>query len=101
MGGFGIGLLTGGAGILYVYLSHMPQTPLYFGVVGVVTLFIGMAEFALLAAVIDSGVSTTFVCLAEGIVALSKSYIDPLALASKQPELFTQIQAVYPQVLFF
>jgi hypothetical protein len=48
-----------------------------------------MFQFTILAGVIDSGVTTTFVCLAE----------DPAALARTKPELYQQIQQVYPQVM--
>jgi hypothetical protein len=51
-------------------------------------LLIGIGEFSILASVIDSGVVTTFVCLAE----------DPEALARTKPELYQKIQQVYPSI---
>jgi hypothetical protein len=91
IGGFAIALLTAGGGLAYVRFSPLPKTSVYYAVVGFTTFFVGLAEFAILSVVIDSGVSTTFVCLAE----------DPLALARTKPELYQQVQQSYPEVLFF
>ena len=49
----------------------------------------GSAEFGIVAEVINSGVATIFVCLAE----------DPYALQRTQPELFQKVVEVYPQVM--
>lgn len=56
---------------------------------GVLGLIVGAAEFNIMAEVINSGVATIFVCLAE----------DPYALQRTQPELFQKIAEVYPQVM--
>lgn len=55
---------------------------------GVLGLIVGAAEFGIMAEVINSGVATIFVCLAE----------DPYALQRTQPELFQKVVEVYPQV---
>jgi hypothetical protein len=90
MGGLFIGLLTGGVGCLVVYLSPtIPNDAIYFLVIGFSGLFIGLVQFSVIAGVIDSGVVTTFVCLAE----------DPQALAITKPGLYREIQKVYPQVV--
>jgi hypothetical protein len=90
MGGLFIGLITGGVGCLVVYLSpSIPNDPQYFIIIGICGLFIGLVEFSVIARVIDSGVVTTFVCLAE----------DPQALAITKPGLYREIQTVYPQVV--
>jgi hypothetical protein len=52
-------------------------------------LFTGGAEFNIMGEVINSGVTTIFVCLAE----------DPYALERTQPELFQKVVEVYPEVM--
>jgi hypothetical protein len=90
MGGLFIGLLVGGIGCLFVFMLHgIPNEPVYYIVIGVAGLLIGLIEFGVLASVIDSGVTTTFVCLAE----------DPQALAATKPQLYREIQRVYPEVV--
>jgi hypothetical protein len=90
MGGLFIGLLTAAVGCLVVYLSPtIPNETVYFIVIGIAGLFIGLVEFSVVAGVIDSGVVTTFVCLAE----------DPQALSITKPGLYREIQKVYPQVV--
>lgn len=91
IGGFAIGIVTACVGLAYVQFSSLPKENVYYGAVSIGTFLIGIAEFAILSVVIDSGVATTFVCLAE----------DPLALARTKPELYQQVQQSYPQVLFF
>jgi uncharacterized membrane protein YhfC len=89
MGGIFVGLLTGAVGLLVVQISPTILNELqYYLVFGVSGLFIGMVQFFILSNVIDSGVVTTFVCLAE----------DPRALATTKPLLFQEIQRVYPEV---
>ena len=61
-------------------------TILIAALLGLVT---GSAEFGIVAEVINSGVATIFVCLAE----------DPYALQRTQPELFQKVSEVYPQVM--
>lgn len=90
VGGLLIGLITAFVGLATVYVSPtIPNEVVYYVVVGIVGLFIGLVEFSVLAGVIDSGVTTTFVCLAE----------DPQALALTKPLLYREIQRVYPQVV--
>jgi hypothetical protein len=48
-----------------------------------------MSFFGIMASVIESGVATTFVCLAE----------DASSLRRTKPELFEKISQVYPQVI--
>ncbi|KAJ3326199.1 putative choline transporter, neither null mutation nor overexpression affects choline transport [Boothiomyces sp. JEL0866] len=85
-----IGLLTGGIALLYVKFStDFQDTVVAYVFFGVIALFIGIVEFSVLAGVIDSGVVTTFVCLAE----------DPQALLNTKPQLYHKIREVYPQVL--
>jgi hypothetical protein len=89
LGGLMIGIITGGIGILAVLISpSIPNELLYYVSIGVVGILVGFAEFSILAGIIDSGVTTTFVCLAE----------DPQALAQTKPLLYQEIQRVYPQV---
>ncbi|KAI8906684.1 plasma-membrane choline transporter-domain-containing protein, partial [Gorgonomyces haynaldii] len=92
-GGFFCGILT--AAISFAYLAAAQynvkdgsNTVLYIIVV-LIGFFIGIAEFSIVASVIDSGVTTTFVCLAE----------DPAALARTKPELYQEVQKVYPNVV--
>ena len=90
MGGLFIGLFTAGTASLYVYLdSSIQKTLAVYLIVGFAALMIGIVEFSVLSSVIDSGVVTTFVCLAE----------DPMALAQTKPALYQKIQQVYPQVV--
>lgn len=90
MGGLFIGLVTAGAAALFVFASKdITGNALTYIIVSVIAFFIGIVEFSVLANVIDSGVVTTFVCLAE----------DPLALAQTKPALYQKIQQVYPQVV--
>ncbi|KAI8895528.1 choline transporter-like protein [Globomyces pollinis-pini] len=91
MGSLAIGLVTGGVACLYVYVNpnFVDKSAIYYAVFGLIGLFVGITEFSILAGVIDSGVITTFVCLAE----------DPQALAQTKPELYRKIQEVYPQVM--
>ncbi|EGF82972.1 hypothetical protein BATDEDRAFT_36345 [Batrachochytrium dendrobatidis JAM81] len=90
VGAFFVGLVTGVVGFTYIQLS--PTIPHYtanYIVIVFVSFFIGIVEFSVLSSVIDSGVATTFVCLAE----------DPSALARTKPDLYHKIAEVYPQAL--
>ncbi|KAJ3326198.1 putative choline transporter, neither null mutation nor overexpression affects choline transport [Boothiomyces sp. JEL0866] len=90
MGCLFIGVITAAIAVLYVKLSPaIPNETGAFLIMGVAGLFIGVVEFSVLSGVIDSGVTTTFVCLAE----------DPQALLNTKPDLFNKIREVYPQVL--
>jgi hypothetical protein len=91
LGSIFVALITATIGILYVHLSDLPKTDTWYVGVGVIAFFIGLAEFSVFSTVVDSGVSTTFVCLAE----------DPVCLARTKPELYQRVQESYPQVLFF
>ncbi|KAJ3082884.1 putative choline transporter, neither null mutation nor overexpression affects choline transport [Quaeritorhiza haematococci] len=89
LGGLFIGLVCAALGYGYSVLSTtIPDEPSYFVIIALVSFFIGLSEFAILAAVIESGVATTFVCLAE----------DPEALRRTKPQLFEKILQVYPEV---
>ncbi|KAJ3054888.1 putative choline transporter, neither null mutation nor overexpression affects choline transport [Rhizophlyctis rosea] len=84
-----IGLITAFVGYLYVQLSpSIPNDTPTFIIIALVAFFIGFSEFSILANVIDSGVTTTFVCLAE----------DPEALRRTKPQLYDSILHVYPEV---
>jgi hypothetical protein len=91
LGSIFVGLITGAIGVVYVNMSTLPKTDVWYVGIGLISFFIGMAEFAVFATVIDSGVCTTFVCLAE----------DPVCLARTKPELYQRVQETYPEVLFF
>lgn len=85
-----VGLITACAGLLIVFaVPTIPKTPAVYISVGIGGLLIGAVEFGVLASVIDSGVTTTFVCLAE----------DPQALAVTKPDLYREVQRVYPHVV--
>jgi hypothetical protein len=68
----------------------IPDIPLFYTLAAIFGLLIGFLEFSVLAGVIDSGVVTTFVCLAE----------DPQAIAVTKPALFQELQKSYPQASF-
>jgi uncharacterized integral membrane protein len=51
---------------------------------------IGFVMFSVISSVVDSGVATTFVCLAE----------DPAALQATKPELWEKIRETYPSAAF-
>ncbi|KAJ3326197.1 putative choline transporter, neither null mutation nor overexpression affects choline transport [Boothiomyces sp. JEL0866] len=90
MGCLMIGIITGAIALAYVKISPaIPNVWPNYLVMGLVGFFIGVVEFSVLSGVIDSGVTTTFVCLAE----------DPQALLNTKPELFNKVREVYPQVL--
>ncbi|KAI8895526.1 plasma-membrane choline transporter-domain-containing protein [Globomyces pollinis-pini] len=90
MGALAIGLITGGVACIYVSIHpNLANEQSYYVIFGLIGLFVGITEFSVLAGVIDSGVITTFVCLAE----------DPQALAQTKPDLYRKIQEVYPQVI--
>ncbi len=82
--------LTGSFSLLAILASpSIAQTTENFVGCGLIGFFIGLIEFSIMANVIDSGVVTTFVCLAE----------DPQALFQTKPDLYHKIQEVYPQVI--
>ncbi|KAJ3125696.1 putative choline transporter, neither null mutation nor overexpression affects choline transport [Nowakowskiella sp. JEL0407] len=83
------GLICGLIGYIYLLTTTPNATPGVYAIVIVGCVFIGLSEFGVLNTVVDSGVVTTFVCLAE----------DPAALARTKPELYYKIQEVYPSVV--
>ncbi|KAJ3340942.1 putative choline transporter, neither null mutation nor overexpression affects choline transport [Gonapodya sp. JEL0774] len=99
MGTLLIGVLCAAVGGLYVAFSDSVKSNWYqwagtsdpAGVIAlsaIICLMIGLAIFGSISSIINSGVATTFVCLAE----------DPYALARTKPALFQEIQRVYPQI---
>ncbi|KAK3842068.1 MAG: plasma-membrane choline transporter-domain-containing protein [Linnemannia gamsii] len=85
------GFLSGLGTYLYLHFSQpafnaQGQLTIALIIVGFV---MGLQICFTVGTVIDSGVVTTFVCLAE----------DPAALARTKPELFGQIQATWPEVV--
>ncbi|TPX31288.1 hypothetical protein SmJEL517_g05328 [Synchytrium microbalum] len=91
MGGLLVGLLSGFIGFIWAKFSDgIPATASYYVTIVIICFFIGFSEFSILAEVINSGVVTTFVCLAE----------DPNALARTKPELYEAIRETYPQVAY-
>ncbi|KAK3848727.1 MAG: plasma-membrane choline transporter-domain-containing protein [Linnemannia gamsii] len=91
MGAILSGVLSGLASYLYMRFANPAfNTNGEFTYVIVVMAFVlGMQMLFTVGTVIDSGVATTFVCLAE----------DPAALARTKPELFERIRATWPAVV--
>jgi ABC-type long-subunit fatty acid transport system fused permease/ATPase subunit len=87
-GGLLVGVLCSLLGYLYLEISRPAfnqqgnMTP----VVVMVCFIVGISMFSTISMTISSGVSTTFVCLAE----------DPQALQRTQPELFEKVR--YPRI---
>ena len=86
-----VGLISGGAAVLYLRFApgNLQNDVNALVIMGIIGFVIGMVEFSIMAETISSGVAATFVCLAE----------DPAALRRTKPELFDKIAQVYPQVL--
>ncbi|KXS11728.1 DUF580-domain-containing protein [Gonapodya prolifera JEL478] len=102
MGTLLVGVLSAAVGGVYVAFSDSVKANWFrwagttnpAGVIvlgAVVCLMIGFAIFGCVASIINAGVATTFVCMAE----------DPYALARTKPALFQEIQRVYPQINFY
>lgn len=70
--------------------NTIPKDALYYVIICFVSFGVCAAEFAILSEVINSGVATTFVCMAE----------DAEALQRTKPELYSQVRATYPNVSF-
>ncbi|SAM00846.1 hypothetical protein [Absidia glauca] len=91
LGGLLVGVLCSLLGYLYLEISRPAfnqqgnMTP----VVVMVCFIVGISMFSTISMTISSGVSTTFVCLAE----------DPQALQRTQPELFEKIRQTWPRVV--
>lgn len=93
MGALFIGLLTGGIAYAYYAASSIPKNdeigiPI---VIFVLAAVIAASEFLILGEVIESGVATTFVCLAE----------EPRVLRDSKPELYEKVVQVYPSVSLY
>jgi len=95
MGTFFSGILCGGIAALatYLYLNGQnlaaQQNGGFIAASAILGLILGVSIFAIMTEVIESGVASTFVCLAE----------DPYALRRTQPEFFQKVAEVYPPVL--
>lgn len=83
------GILNIGGVAIYLASAGLIANTTILTVSFIVAFFVGIAEFGIVAAVIDSGVATTFVCIAE----------DPAALARTKPDLYREIQVTYPQIM--
>jgi len=93
-----LGMLSILAGVInavlcYVYClllspAIIGNKPLLWGCL-VAAFFIGLAFMIVIAEVVESGITTTFVALGE----------DPQALARNQPALFEQIRSTWPRVV--
>ncbi|KAJ3413423.1 putative choline transporter, neither null mutation nor overexpression affects choline transport [Chytridiales sp. JEL 0842] len=92
VGAFTTGLICALVGFIYVQLSQsIPHgEPGVYILVCTVCGIIGLWLFLVLTQVIQAGIVTTFVCLAE----------DPATLQRQQPELFERIQMTWPEASF-
>ncbi|KAF9423191.1 putative choline transporter, neither null mutation nor overexpression affects choline transport [Podila epigama] len=91
MGAIMCGVLCGLGSYLYLHFSKPAynQNGQFTYVIVVMAFVLGMQMLFTVGTVVESGVATTFVCLAE----------DPAALARTKPELFERIRATYPAVV--
>ncbi|ORZ04392.1 plasma-membrane choline transporter-domain-containing protein [Lobosporangium transversale] len=91
MGAITSGLLSGLASYLYLWWAKpsFNSNGDFTYVIVTMAFVMGLQMVFTVGSVIDSGVSTTFVCLAE----------DPAALARTKPELFESIRATWPAVV--
>ncbi|CAO3595704.1 unnamed protein product [Absidia cylindrospora] len=91
LGGLLVGVLCSLLGYLYLTISRpaFNQTGNMTPVVVMMCFIVGISMFSTISMVISSGVSTTFVCLAE----------DPQALQRTQPDLFERIRQTWPRVV--
>ncbi|KAI8606205.1 plasma-membrane choline transporter-domain-containing protein [Dissophora ornata] len=85
------GVLSGVASYLYIRFANpsFNSTGEFTYVIVIMAFVMGLQIVFTVGTVIDSGVATTFVCLAE----------DPAALARTKPELFERIRATWPEVV--
>ncbi|KAF9101650.1 putative choline transporter, neither null mutation nor overexpression affects choline transport [Mortierella sp. AM989] len=85
------GLLSGLASYLYIIAANpaFNRSGQFTYVIVIIGFVMGLQIVFTVGSVIDSGVVTTFVCLAE----------DPAALARTKPELFEKIRATWPEVV--
>jgi hypothetical protein len=92
MGSIIIGLLCAAFACVVVAVTpNISKEIVVYVFAGLFAFLIGIVEFGVLAEVINSGVATTFVCLAE----------DPAALQRTKPELFEKIRQTYPQISLY
>jgi hypothetical protein len=92
MGSLVIGLLGAAFACLIVLaVDSIKNEAVSFILFGLLGFGITITEFTVLSEVINSAVSTTFVCLAE----------DPAALQRTKPELFEKIRQTYPAINFY
>ncbi|KAI9594088.1 plasma-membrane choline transporter-domain-containing protein [Syncephalis fuscata] len=87
-----IGVITGTIGYLYLLAKKddfIARNSTYVIIAVIACFLIGIAMMSLVCGVIDSGVVSTFVALAE----------DPMALARTKPELFERIRQTWPDVV--
>ncbi|KAF7727871.1 putative choline transporter, neither null mutation nor overexpression affects choline transport [Apophysomyces ossiformis] len=91
MGGLLVGVLCSLLGFIYLQVARPTynQTGGMTPVVVMVCFLVGASMFSTVATVISSGVTTTFVCLAE----------DPDALRRTRPALFEKIRETWPRVI--
>jgi len=91
MGAIMSGVFSGLASYLYLRFANPPfnSNGEFTYVIVVMAFVMGLQMLFTVGTVIDSGVATTFVCLAE----------DPAALARTKPELFERIRATWPAVV--
>ncbi|KAG0081293.1 putative choline transporter, neither null mutation nor overexpression affects choline transport [Linnemannia elongata] len=91
MGAIMAGVLSGLASYLYLRFANpsFNSNGEFTYVIVVMAFVLGLQMLFTVGTVIDSGVATTFVCLAE----------DPAALARTKPELFERIRATWPAVV--
>lgn len=91
MGAIMAGVLSGLAGYLYLRFSNttVNNSGDLMYVLVTMAFVLGLQMLFTVGTVIESGVATTFVALAE----------DPAALARTKPELFERIRATYPAVV--
>lgn len=91
MGTLLVGILSSLLGYLYLIIAKPAYnaTGNFTPLIMLICFIIGMSMFSTIATVITSGVSTTFVCLAE----------DPEALRRVNPELYETIRQTWPQVV--
>ncbi|KAJ3066986.1 putative choline transporter, neither null mutation nor overexpression affects choline transport, partial [Quaeritorhiza haematococci] len=87
IGGFLIAVLCGV--FVHVYLTFSPDIKQSNPIAVILGLVIGLSMFGSVVAVVSSGVSTTFVCLAE----------DPATMQKNAPEVFAKLVETYPDVV--
>jgi hypothetical protein len=89
--GFG-SLFSGGVSlaISWAFMGYSSKIDIAGVIALMISFMLGIIIFMMIGSVVDSGVATTFVCLAE----------DPAALKATKPELWEKIRQTYPQAAF-